>query len=193
MSLAAGKIPKMPDLACLGAVKDVGDVHLSEKEVYYVIPINVEGKFGGRDATFYFLFQPGWFEKDFDPAILLKEDKKGKLYSAYRRFVNDESRVSALVALAGEDFDKLVTAFDELEEVDENAVAEVLKQVLPGQDVGYILSQRYDMVDGKRVPTEMYNIGRWFLPSEEGIKAIQVEANNPKRRKSLVLTWEEAA
>ncbi len=191
MSLAAGKIPKMPDLACLGVVKEVGDVYLSEKGVYYVIPVQIEGKYGGRDATFFFLFQPKWFERNFDPATLLKEDRKGKLYGAYRRFVNDESRVSALVALAGKEFSALVEAFDGLEKVDEKAVEEVLKQILPGQDVGYILTQRFDMAEGKRTPTEMYNIGRWFALDEAGLKAISVDANNPKRRKPLVMTWED--
>ncbi len=193
MSLQAGKIPKMPDLACLGAVKDVGEAYLSDKGVYYVLPIQIEGKFGARDATFFFLFQPKWFEKAFDPATLLKEDRKGRLYGAYRRFVNDETRVSALSALAGDAFESLVEAFDGLGAVDETAVAEVLRQTLVGQDVGYILTQRYDITDGKKTPTELYNIGRWFRLDEAGLKGIAEESNNPKRKKSLVVTWEDGS
>ncbi len=202
MSLKAGTIPDMPDLACMGIVKKVGEVRLSNKGVYHVLPIEIEGKAGGRNGTYFFLFQPRWFGKTFDPAQLMDEDEAirletdpetGKkrtsaLYTMYRRYVNDEKKASALKCLAGENWNSMVGVFDGLAEVNEKVIEQVLREFLTGNEVVYVMTQRTED-DGSL--TEQYNIQRFVPATVEGAKSVVKESENPRRRRPLVITWDE--
>lgn len=188
MALKAGSVPSMPDLACVGLVKKVGEAYLSEKGVYHVLPLEVKANYGGRDGMFFFLFQPRWFEQGFDPQDLLREEKAGKLYGVYRRQIADEARPSVLQAIMGEEFDKLAEAFDDAPEATPEVIEEILREFLTGREVGYIMTQRKDE-DGAL--TEQYNIQRFFPLDEETIKAVVEQSQNPKRRTPLVVTWDE--
>ncbi len=195
MALKAGTVQSMPDLACIGMVKSVGEAYLSEKGVYHVLPVEVTAKFGGRDGLFFFLFQPRWFAGKFEPTDLLKEDAKGTLYSMYRRYVatevkrGDKKELSgALVALAGDEFPKLAAEFDALDTVSEKDVEEAIRRYVVGRDVGYIMTQRKDE-DGSLM--EQYNIQRFFPLTDTEIKYVTEQAENKKRRQPLVVTWDE--
>jgi len=191
MALKAGKVPDLPDLACVGMVSKVGAAYLSEKGRYHVLPIEVKGKSGGRDATFFFLFQPRWFSKDFEPSSLMAEDPKGSLYGSYRRMCNDEDRVSVLEAIAGENFSALCEKFDEIGDPTEKDIENVLREFLNGNDCGYIMQQRIDKDDaGNKHLTEQYNIQRFFPLTDAEIQGVVEQSESEKRRKRLVVTWD---
>lgn len=189
MALTAGVVPALPDLACLGMVKKVGDVKLSEKGVYHVLPIEVSAKFSGKDGTFFFLFEPRWFASDFDPKVLLEEGSVGQTkYSLYRRMVADAKKPSTLAAILGEDFDAAAAEFDQIGDPDEKQVADVIRKHATGKDVGYVQYQRTDE-DGELM--EMYNIKYFFPATDEAMQAIAETATEKRKRGPLVVTWDE--
>lgn len=204
----AGQVPEMPDLACIGYVKKVGEVKLSEKGVFHVLSLEIEGRYSGKDGTFFFIFEPRWFEKSFDPKTLIEEDeafneahaaeikagvvKRSGKNGIYRRYINDKTRPSVLQAICdGEDgsiFAEVAARFDALPAVTPKDVENILREYLTGREVGYVMTQRTDD-DGSLM--DLYNIARFFPLTQSGLKAITEEANNPRRRKPLVVTWDE--
>jgi hypothetical protein len=190
MALTAGVVPALPDLACTGLVAKVGEVKLSEKGVYHVLPIEVKATSAGKDGTFFFLYEPRWFGSSFNPSVMLEEGKDGATkYSLYRRMVADSKKASTLQAILGEDFDKAAAEFDEIGEPDAKQVADVIRRHATGKDVGFVSYQRTDE-DGELM--EMYNIKYFFALNEESIKSITEQAANQKRRRGpLVVTWDE--
>jgi hypothetical protein len=193
MALKAAEVLAMPDLACIGVIAKVDKVRLSEKGVYHVLPIEVKGQYGAKDATFFYIFKPEWFDPSFDPRTLADEPK---VYGVYKRYVADAARDSVLSAVAnsGDErgFDKLAAEFDTLAAVDEHSVEQVLREHLAGKETGYILSQRKDKDDnGNSVLMEQYNINRFFNPTEEAMADLIKQAANPKRRVPLIVTWDE--
>jgi hypothetical protein len=189
MALTAGVVPAMPDQACIGLVKKVGDVYLSAKGVYHVLPIEIEGKFSGRDGTFFFLFEPRWFHATFDPQVMLQEGKDGQTkYSLYRRMVNDASKPSVLQAILGDDFNAFAAEFDSLGEPDEKQIADVIRRNASAKDVGYVLNQRTD--EDKEL-MEQYNIKYFFPVTDEALASMVEQSENHKRRRGpLVITWD---
>jgi len=203
----AGTVLEMADLACIGMVKKVGEVKLSEKGVFHVLPLEIEARFSGKDGMFFFIFEPKWFGRMFDPQELADADKafndehaaeikahrakrSGK-YGIYRRYINDTARVSVLKAVCsgeGDCFADVATAFDALEKVDPKDVENIFRQYLTGRDVGYVMSQRTDEDGGLM---DQYNIARFFPMTDDGVKGIIRESGKPRRRKSLVVTWDE--
>lgn len=189
MALKAGSVVAMPDLACIGLVKKVGDAYLSQKEVYHVIAIEVEAKFGGRDGLFFVCFEPRWFGASFDPTILITEEShKPVKYGMYCRTVNGVAKPSVLVSVLGEQFEAFGNEFNALEAPSAKDVSDILRQYALGRDVGYILTQRKGE-DGELM--EQYNISRFFPLTDEGIKIISEQAKSAKRKTPLVITWDE--
>jgi hypothetical protein len=193
MALKAAEVLQWPDLACIGVIQKVDQVRLSERGVYHVLPIEVKGRYGARDATFFYIFMPEWFEPSFDPATL-RDDPK--VYGVYKRYVNDAARESVLAAIANSGdphgFDKLAAEFDGLTNIDEHSVEQVLREYFTGREVGYIMKQRQDKDDnGHYVLVEQYNIQRFFNPTEDALVDLQKQAANPKRKTPLVITWDE--
>jgi len=192
MAFKPGNVQKMPDLACIGLVKKVGDVCKKDEGVYHYIPIEIEAKYGGRSGSFYFLFQPDWFGKAFDPAVLLEKSPDGKLYGTYRRMINDQKRVAALVGLCGDSFELVSKAFDEAGDASPDQIISILREALTGRDVGYVCRQRKDKDEaGNRELTEFYNIDRFFKLDEESLQAIIEASENESRRTPLVVTWDQ--
>lgn len=193
MALKAGSVPVMPDLAVLGLVKSVGEAYLSQKEVYTVLPIELKGLHGGRGGVFFFLFQPSWFAKDFDPAFLLEADPI--LYSNYRRNVADEKRPSVLQVLVGDKFDEFAEKFDAFDiDPEPKEIADLIREYILGNETGYIMEQRTDKnEDGTIELSEQYNIRRFFSGTEDEAKKLRVDvARRVKNgKKPLVITWEE--
>jgi len=193
MAFKPGIVQKMPELACIGMVKAVGDAYKKEGGTYHVLPIDIEGMYAGRTGKFFFLFEPCWFGKDFDPASLLERDPSGKLYGGYRRMVNDEKKTSALVGLCGEVFESVAKAFDEAGEATAEQINQILREALTGREVGYICRQRVDKdEEGKKELTEFYQIDRFFdLSKEEEVQAVIEASENESRRTQLVVTWDQ--
>jgi len=166
MAFKPGNVQKMPDLACIGLVKKVGDVCKKDEGVYHYIPIEIEAKYGGRSGSFYFLFQPDWFGKAFDPAVLLEKSPDGKLYGTYRRMIAGDASPDQIIS--------------------------ILREALTGRDVGYVCRQRKDKDEaGNRELTEFYNIDRFFKLDEESLQAIIEASENESRRTPLVVTWDQ--
>lgn len=190
MALTAGVVPAMPDLACIGMVSKVGEVKLSDKGVYHVLPIEIKAKFSGKDGTFFLIFEPRWFGGSFDPKDLLEEGKVGQTkYSFYRRLVADANKPSALQAILGEDFDAAAAEFDSIGDPDEKQVADVIRKYATGKDVGYVQYQRTDE-DGELM--EMYNIKYFFPADGDNMNSVIEQAGNEKRKRGpLVVTWDE--
>lgn len=191
MALTAGVVPALPDLACIGMVSKVGEVKLSEKGVYHVLPIEIKGKFSGKDGTYFLIFEPRWFGSAFVPKSLLDEGKDGATkYSFYRRVVNDVNKPSVLKAILGEDFDKAGAEFDAIgDEPSAEQVADVIRRYAVGKDVGYVQYQRTDE-DGELM--EMYNIKYFFPTDDDSLGEVVEQSNNQKRKRGpLVITWDE--
>jgi hypothetical protein len=184
MALQMGKVVRKPDLACVGIVKKVNDAYLSEKGVYHVLPVEIEAKAGGQSNTFYFLFQPTWFERGFDLEALAEADPK--LYGSYRKFIADEKRPSILQCLVGEEnFNNL----EALTKATPKDITALIRENALGNDVGYVCYQRTDE-DGTLM--DQYNINRFFPVTDAGVEAIINESQNDKRRRGpLVITWDE--
>lgn len=191
MALKAASVLALPDLACQGFIKKVGNVKLSDKGVYHVLPIEVEGKYAARDGVFFFIFEPRWFGASFDPEVLKDElDSQGRpiKYRMYLSNINGEGRPSALVSLLHEDFEAFS---DELTEEDPTpeGIADLLREVLTGREVLYIMKQSKDSETGALM--DRYNIQSFYAPTTENVEYLQKQADNPKRKTPLVVTWEE--
>jgi hypothetical protein len=191
MAFNRAQIQELPDLACVGIVKRIGDGKPSKTEgsPYHVMAIEVKAQGIGKDGTFYWLYQPDWFRSDFDPRSL----GDGVLYSMYGKHFAHSKKPSILEALANcaqpSGFDKLAEQFQSIEAqgITDETVTELLREFLTGAEVGFISGQRKD--EGEL--TEQYQINRFFVPDEDGIAAVEREAANARRKKPLKITWQE--
>lgn len=218
MALAAGKVREKPDLACVGRIKAVGEAKLSKGEVYHVVAVEVEAYQAGQSGTFFFLFRPEWFKADFDPASILSTEyvKKGEngeaipvnpevvLDRVYRRHIantthnDDGKRTGApafLQAVTVDDerpdgFEKLAAEFDQFTKKPPKPeeVQRIVAEHVLGREVGYICKQRKD--DGEL--TEQYNIDSFFSLTENEMKRLENSATNGKRRRKLLITWDQS-
>jgi len=199
MALRMAEVPEKPDLICLGEVREVGEPKLSESGSLYYLPIEIQSA-QAPDATFYFLFRPEWFRADFDPSVLRQQDEQARKeaedlgetpppsqYALYCRFIAYQGQPAALQILAGDQFEKLASTFDQIppDQITPEIVAAVLREFLVGNEVGYILRQRRDRET--RELTEYYGIHRLF-PAE---RYKDYERPNPRRRHPAVVTWLE--
>jgi hypothetical protein len=171
----------------------------------YVINLELKGQRGGNDGNFYYLYRPEWFGATFDPEtdfepLTVTDEESGMSHTVsvttldrmYRQYVSDKKGVSALEALLASTpngFAKLAETLDALTtEPTAKGVEQILKEVLAGVEVGYILQQRKDD-DGTL--TDKWNVQSFFGATDEGIEYITRSANSSKRRNPLVLTWDE--
>jgi hypothetical protein len=180
-------------LACLGhpAITQVGKISASGN--YMVQPILLEGVGGSPNHVFYFLYRPEWFRHGFEPKSI---DDAG-MAAVYRRYINEYRKLSALKALAGgtdEAFEELGTALLSIPEVTPEAVSAVLSEFFAEKKplVGYILRQRFDRVEGhdgsvQWIPTEQYQVGSWFVPTEDEIRRLRSQEKKGK----LVVAFQE--
>jgi hypothetical protein len=205
MALEGGEVQKKPDLACMGMVSAVGEAKLSqsEKAYYYVLPIEVTGKFAApQKLVYFFLFRPEWFAKDHKAVHILDGTTEGdQHYRRYRQDVSNKlrdkdgerirgARPSTLQSILGEEkFAEFAAEFDGLEaEPDHETVGQIIARNLLGTDVLYVAEQRKD---GDEL-MDSYNIGRFVEQSEEALAFLVKDAANAKRKRGpLVLTWDE--
>jgi hypothetical protein len=205
MALEGGEVQKKPDLACMGMVSAVGQSHLSnsEKAYYYVLPIEVTGKFAAPQKLVYFLlFRPEWFTKDHKAIHILDGTTEGEQhYRRYRQDISTKlrdgsgerirgSRPSTLQAILGEEkFAEFAAEFDELEsEPDDQMVGQIIARHLIGTDVVYVAEQRKD---GDEL-MESYNVNRFVEQTEDALAFLAKDSANPKRKRGpLVVTWDE--
>ncbi len=194
MALAAAGTIAKPDLFCLGSIKAVGDAYTSAKGVYEVLPIEIEGKFAGRDATFYLIYLNEFFSPTFDPNELLGSPEGEKFYGVYQKHVADKKGRATLQVIAGENFDTIAEELGKLEEPTAKDITQILRSNLVGNEVGYVLQQGTEKDDEGNVElTDRYNVQYFFAASDEGIGAMEKAAKNPKRRRgNAVVTWDEA-
>lgn len=192
MPFKAASVLPLPDLACQGYISKVGNAKLSDKGVYHNIPIEVKGRYAGRDGVFFFIFEPRWFGANFDPEVLENElDEKGRPMK-HRFFMqnilgDEHSKPSVLVSILGDDFEALSASLPEDESPDPQVIADLLREALQGREVVYVMKQRKDdghLVDG-------YNIQSFYAPTDENIEYLEKQAANSKRKTPLVATWQE--
>jgi len=189
MALKAGSVQALPDLACVGLIKKVGDPYLSEKGVYHVIAIEIEGKYAARDGVFFLVFEPRWFGARFDPDELTNErDAKGRpiKHGMYRRTVADEQKPSVLQAILGDEFEKFSNEFTEDDPTAED-IGRIIRKHLNGRDVLYLMKQRLD--EDKKL-TEQYNIQAFYPLTEEQMEYLIEQSTNERRKTPLVVTWD---
>ena len=211
MALPQAKIQELPDLACVGTIKEVGPVKSpGEGKIYHTIQISIEGAAGGRDSSSVFCFQPEWFDQRFDGDALdnLAETDKAAgrqfgPYWMYCRTVAHEKGNATLQVLAqcngvGEPADengfaKLGEQFDAIKgTMDATTVQGILRDFLLGKEVGYVLSQATEKdADGNRKLLDKYQVNSFFVPSNEGMAYMVKQQSSNRRKRPLIVTWNE--
>jgi hypothetical protein len=203
------KVQKLPSLACIGYVDEVGEGKVSSTGNYVVQPIKLRAHTPGRNANTNILYRPEWLDPNFEPNDLDElgeegsdERKQGKsMLSVYRRNIAERGKISALKGLAGseENFAQLanilVTLPRDLSTTDGStafvmAVSQNLRDFLTvrneGVDIGYILRQRQDKAgedeNGKTIYelANGYEVQEYFFPSPEKLKSLRQRAAKTK-------------
>ena len=173
--------PTKPRLVCLGTVEKVGEPKLTEKGVYFRLPIEIKGVGNGRDTRFGLLYAKHWLEPNFDPE---KEndgtDAGRKRQIVYYNNIANKTGKAALQVLAGEKFDAMADHI-QANSHSPTDVAQAIAGAIVGQAVGYVLKQGKDE-DGDL--TDFYEVQRFFAATEENI-ARQAKKN----AKDYVVTW----
>lgn len=217
MPIPVAKTPRIPTLACMGFVSEVGQVKETQDKGdgspnYYMIPVTLSPYEAGRKKVVNFMFRPEWFDQGFDPNTDIKdlwgeEKSKGPMF-VYRRSFGTNSTIGSLTGLAGGDpknGDALYdTILESLKGVSPENIGETVEEVLrtnlvaedgEGQVVGYIVGQR-----SRRVQNQ--DTGKWdtvyedqtdvtgFWQVTEKAKA-EMEKRSRKQKDGLFrVTWE---
>jgi hypothetical protein len=184
LGFATVTVEKVPSLACVGKVVEVGEGKLSKAETYVVQPIIIRGNGANRQGRVNMLYRPEWFDPSFDPDSIKTdagEQAKGMVFVYQRNIVpaRGSKKLSVLQGLAGtpERFDDLSARLLGAT-YDENMITQVrniLNQFLvaEGEDVqiGYKLVQATEDTGefdekGKKVKAlkEGYEVGDFFYP-----------------------------
>lgn len=182
-------VEKLPRLACVGTVTEVGEGKLSEAGVYIVQPITIRGTGAGRGVRLNLLYRPEWLDVTFNPNKLEEEYEGGKsLLSVYRRNIATKGGISALKGLAGseEAFNTLAAALLTAEDKSIQGVQQVLRDFFLSTnedvEIGYILKQRQQKVTNPETGeteyelTNGYEVGEWFFNTEENRKRLVARA-----------------
>lgn len=155
------EVPELPTLECLGYVDEVGEGKVSQKGVYVVQPIHIQGISGSRSTTLNLLYRPDWFVPGFNPNKLeeLYGEEGRKMLAVFRRYIAAKKSMSWLKGLAGSDEkflalqQRILSISQDGAEPSIEAVRETLRSFLltenEGTDIGYTLRQRRDKVEGE--------------------------------------------
>jgi hypothetical protein len=189
---------KMPMLACVGYVEDVGKAAETQSGVYANARVKIKGNSGvSRDITTNLLFRPEWFTPEFHPSQIdemtfdgmdeteTTRIKKG-MSMVYRKLFGTRDSLGELPALIGlNGMTELAEKFQALGHTPEaEEIGDILRETILANivDVGYVLKQAREKTEdldenGKNIYVlrEQYEIDRFFDPSEEG-KARQVKS-----------------
>lgn len=194
-------VQKIPSLAVIGRVSEVGEGKLSASQNYVVQPVKLEGTGAGRNAAVYWLYRPDWLEAGFDPASLEQYGDEGRsMTHVYRRNIAVKGGISTLKGLAGSDaaFGTLAGTIIGLSDKSivnvQNALREFLTVTNEDVQIGYVLKQRKDKAgtddDGKAIYelANGYEVNEFFFVTAENIKKLKQRAARSKGE--FVLTFD---
>lgn len=193
---------KLPSLACIGEVTEVGEGKLSNSGNYIVQPISLSAREAGKDLRTNLLYKPEWFEYGFDPDTFQEIEGGSSMESVYRRNISGRGGLSTLSGLAGsdEEFERLQGILLDLTEVTAEVVQEALSNFFldPERDmlIGYVAQQQRTKTDrtnpetGKAIyiAENRYEVGSYFRVDEKTIKSLSNRAK--KSNGNFRLTFE---
>jgi len=204
----------LPTLACVGIVTDITPPKLTESGVYHNCRVSIEGTRGAsRKITTNLLFREEWFSADFDPRSLKlatfpgvaeeeQERMRRGLVLTYSRLFGRDRELGQIAGLCGssERYDQLGSLFLDEQSVDAQRIYEILRNFVVSPDspeIGYLLKQATEVVDGERVKRESYEASGWFWPSDPAhidrlAKRAQRALKESPSAPSFVLAFEEA-
>lgn len=198
------KIAKVPSLACIGTVGEVGEGKISSTGSYVVQPISLRANGPGRGTRLNLLYQFDWLVRGFDPASLDEYENGASMLSVYRRNIAVKDGISNLKGLAGSDAayqtlgsllltEQVRATYKSTEEEKANAIEaiqNILREFLMVTNeetlVGYVLKQRKEKtVDSETGKTTYelasgYEVGEWFFTTPESIKKVKLRADRSK-------------
>lgn len=206
LGFAEAPVIKMPRLACIGKVSEVGEGKESSSGMYNVQPIKVRPVGPGKPITIQLLYRPEWLTVGFEPKSILDygiDEETGKdvgksMYYVYRMHVNrpgNEERsygVCHLKGLSGSDegYAQLVHNLLSTEDKSVFSMQEVMREFFTvtneNMNVGYILQQKTqkttDPDSGKTVYVldSGYEIGGWFRVDADSVKRVKLRAERAK-------------
>jgi len=97
-------IGKLPNLVCVGYVKEFGEVKTSQSDsAYSVLPFELEGLKGSRGFKTQLLYYPHWFGTGFNPREEWPEGKGPGHFVYKSKISGGRSRTSWLQGLCGSD------------------------------------------------------------------------------------------
>lgn len=181
MGFKEGSAKKLPTLACIGRVQEVGEPKATESGKYFIIPVKIEGYGASRSTRANFMFRKNWFTNGFDPESLLEYEGGNGYYFVYGKNIAQKGSVSLLKGLVGDDddkFDTLATALQSLpgSETEEGPsatdIAETLRTYLVdegnGENLGYILRQQRTKAGEDSEGKAKYTLEPYYEISEFG-------------------------
>lgn len=216
MPVPVMKTPRIPTLACIGYVSEVGQPKETEdkgdgKPNYYMVPVTIAPFESGRKKVVNFMFRPEWFAVGFDPNKDLKDawgDKASGPVFICRRLFGTNSALGQIQGLAGGTteagdalYDLIQKALAETGDGDVGgAVRDVLRDNLvstedDGRVIGYIVSQQSKRVkdegsgEWETIYTDQTEVSGYWQVTEEG-KAQMVKRAKKTKDGMFRVTWE---
>lgn len=193
---AEASVQKIPTLACVGYVDEVGEGKLSESQNYVVQPITIRPYGPGRTVVHRILYRPEWLESNFNPDSLSEYGDDGaKMLSVYRRNINVKGGISALKGLAGseEAFKALAAKLLSLTDKSIPSVSSAIRDFFTANkesenpiQVGYVLRQRKDKAgedeNGKQQYelANGYEVAEFFFDTADARKKLKQRATRSK-------------
>ncbi len=196
--------PKLPTLVCTGYVSVVGEGKESEKGVYNVNPVEINGYGGSRNTKVQILTRPEWFSLDAsgNPDFRPDQITDNGMAFVYRKNIAAVDGISNLRGLAGNEeryaaLSNLLFAAEGIAgDTSFNAIQNVLESFLipaEGEDsveIGYVLKQKRTKTEdldenGKNIYLleNKYEVSDFFEATDE---------NKKKYRKSAEKSAEKA-
>lgn len=207
------KTPRIPTLACIGYVSEVGQMKETEdkgdgKPNYCMIPITLTPFEGGKKKVVNFLFRPEWFVPDFDPNKDIKEQwgdqANGPLF-VYRRSFGTNSTIGVLTGIAGGSQQAGDALYDAIQVATGNGthpedVVDILRDNIigdgeeDGKILGYIVSQQSRRVKNdndqwETVYTDQTEVSGFWEVTEKAKAEMEKRARRQKDGLFRV-TWE---
>lgn len=198
----AAKVQEKPQVACTGMVNpsDISEPKETQSGVYYLSTVKFSGTRGSQSMTTNFMFQPEWFEPNFNPESLNGKiddgnggEKNDGRYFVFGKNINKTGEISVLTALCGGTDDHRRAFRGELNAartannapLSAEQIIGVLKQFVEAhqEEVGYILKQATEETGNltangrkERRLLDKYEIGTFFEVTDEIVTAQEKRA-----------------
>lgn len=105
LGFASATVDKLPTIACVGYVDEVGEGKVSKSEVYINQPIKIRGNGANRSVTKYLLYRPEWLVPGFNPDTIKEsgDGARGMLFVYQSNIIpgRGAKKISALQGLCG--------------------------------------------------------------------------------------------